>query len=210
MDILEAIDNRKTIRKFDNYKPTTDEVKRIINSARVAPSAMNTQNWKFIAVLNDEVKEKMADCVLSAYDRIVADLEDEIKDRVERFKGHSVFFKHAPLVIVCIEEKAPSFMNGVLELAGFSDREISLMRPDSFLLSMGGAIENMLLCAYSMGFGSCWMVAPVLGEGGMREVLDIKDNQKIVSILSIGKPAQDYTDKRSPKKPLDEIIKIIE
>ena len=50
MEIFEAIDNRKTIRKYDDYKPTTEEVKRIINSARLAPSAINMQNWKFIAI----------------------------------------------------------------------------------------------------------------------------------------------------------------
>ena len=70
MEIFEAIDNRKTIRKYDDYKPTTEEVKRIINSARLAPSAINMQNWKFIAVFNQNVKEELADSVLRAYDRI--------------------------------------------------------------------------------------------------------------------------------------------
>lgn len=44
MNFQEVIDNRKTIRKYDSYVPTVDEIKRIINSARVAPSAMNMQN----------------------------------------------------------------------------------------------------------------------------------------------------------------------
>lgn len=210
MNIFEAIDNRKTIRKYDDYKPTVDEVKRIINSARLAPSAMNTQNWKFIAVLKDEVKEEMAKAVLEAYDNILSKLDSETASQVERFKGHSTFFTKAPLVVVCVEEKAPSFLNGVLEQAGFSDEQTALMRPDSYLLSMGGAIENMLLAAYGLNLGSCWMVAPILGEKGMRKILDLNENQKIVSILAFGRPAPDSTGKRSPKKELDEIMEIIE
>lgn len=64
MDIFEVLDNRKTIRKFDSYIPSKEEIERIIESARLAPSAMNTQNWKFIAVYNSEIKEKMAAAVL--------------------------------------------------------------------------------------------------------------------------------------------------
>ena len=101
-------------------------------------------------------------------------------------------------------------MSGVLEKAGIKDDEIKLMRPDSYLLSMGGAIENMLLSAYALGLGSCWMVAPVLGEDGMRKTLNLKEDEKIVSILAFGRPAPDATDKRSPKKELDKIMEIIE
>ena len=210
MDILEAIDNRKTIRKFDLKKPSVDVVKRIINSARLAPSAINAQNWKFIAILNDDVKNKMANSVLCAYDKIIANLDGEDASQVEKYKGHSTFFTHAPLVIVCVEKYAPAFMGGILEKANFDKKEIELMRPNSYLLSMGGAIENMLLTAYSLNLGSCWMVAPVLGESGMRKILNIKEDEKIVSILSIGAPAEDISDKRSFKKELDEIMEIIE
>lgn len=210
MNILDAIDNRKTIRKFDSKKPTTDEIKRMINSARLAPSAINAQNWKFIAILNDNVKEEMAKSVLDAYDLIINNLDAETASQVERYKGHSTFFTHAPLVIACVEKNAPSFMGGILEKAKISPDKIKLMRPDSYLLSMGGAIENILLTAYSLGYGSCWMVAPVLGEEGMRKTLNLANDEKLVSILSIGKPAIDATDKRSPKKELDEIIEIVE
>lgn len=210
MDILDAIDNRKTTRKFDLKKPTTDEIKRMINSARLAPSAINAQNWKFIAILNDDVKEKMAQSVLIAYDSIIKKLDSETSSKVEKSKGHSTFFTKAPLVIACIEKKAPAFMEGALEKAGIPLDKIKLMRPDSYLLSMGGAIENILLTAHSMGYGSCWMVAPVLGEEGIRKILNLKDDEKLVSILSIGKPAADATDKRSPKKELEDIFEIIE
>lgn len=210
MDVFEVLDNRKTIRKFDSYIPSKEEIERIIESARLAPSAMNTQNWKFIAVYNSEIKEKMAAAVLKTYERIIPNLDDETKGYVERYKGHSTFFAKAPVVIVCIETKAKSFMGGVLEMAGLGEDEIKKMRPDSYLLSMGGAIENMLLASYALNLGSCWMVAPVLGEAGIKEALKLDEDDRIVSIIAIGKPAVDSTLKRSPKKELNEIMQIIE
>ena len=210
MDIFEAVDNRKNIRKFDSYIPTKDEIKRIINSASLAPSAMNTQNWKFIAIYNNEIKNKMADEILKTYDRIIPNLDDETKAYVERYKAHSTFFTKAPVIIVCVETEAKAFMNGVLEMAKFSEEEIKKMRPDSFLLSMGGAIENMLLSAYAQNLGSCWMVAPDLGVDGIKQVLNLDETDKITSVIAIGKPASDISDKRSNKKPLDEIMEIIE
>lgn len=204
-----VIDTRKTNRKFENFIPPKGDIKRIIESARLAPSAVNAQNWKFIAIYNSEIKHKMALAVLEAYEKILGGLKDEnAKERVSRFKGHSTFFENAPVAIACVMTHAPSFLEGVLENAGFSSAEISKMRPDSQLLSMGGAIENMLLTAHALGLGSCWMVAPVLAVEKFGEILNLDATEKVVSLVTIGKPEQN--DARSPKKALDEVMKIVE
>jgi len=208
MEIFECIDTRKTIRKYTDYIPTDDEIKRIINSARLAPSAINAQNWRFIAVLNKDVKHKMAEAILEKYDEITKNLDEETKNRVLGYKGHSTFFENAPVVIVCVEIEAPKFMGGVLETAGYSKEAISKMRPDSYLLSMGGAIENMILSAHALNLSSCWMVAPVLAHDEIKAVLNLADNEKITTLLAVGKPYSDNPNK-PPKKDLDEVMEII-
>ncbi len=208
MEIFECLDTRKTIRKYSDYIPTDDEIKRIINSARLAPAAMNTQNWKFLAIFNKDIKHKMADAVLNKYDEITSRIDEDTARAVSSYKAHSTFFETAPAIIVCIETNAPSFMGGVLEKANYSKEEISKMRPDSYLLSMGGAVENMSLAAHALGLSSCWMVAPVLAEKAFKEILNLKDDDKIVTILTIGKPCADNPN-RAPKKPLEEVMEII-
>lgn len=208
MEIFECIDTRKTIRKYSDYIPTEDEVKRIINSARLAPAAMNTQNWKFLAVFNKDIKHKMAEAVLNKYDEITSRIDEATAKQVLAYKAHSIFFETAPVIIVCVETKAPSFMGGVLEQAKYSDDEISKMRPDSYLLSMGGAVENMALSAHALGLSSCWMVAPVLAWEEFKNILNLDNDDKIVTILTIGKPSVDNPN-RAPKKPLDEIMEIV-
>lgn len=208
MDIFNCIDTRKTVRKYSDYKLTDEEIKRIVESARLAPAAMNTQNWKFIVILNDDVKNKMAKAVLDKYDEINSKLDNETAKAVSSYKAHSTFFKDAPVVIACVETPAQSFMGGVLENAKYTKEEISAMRPDSFLLSMGGAIENMILAAHGMGFGSCWMVAPVLAHDGFKKILNIKEGEKIVTLLTIGKPYAENPNRVS-KKALDEVMEIV-
>lgn len=208
MEIFECIDTRKTIRKYSDYIPTDDEIKRIINSARLAPAAMNTQNWKFLAVFNSDIKKEMAKAVLKKYDEITSRIKDETKEGVLRYKGHSTFFENAPVVIVCVETNAASFMGGVLEEANYTKEEISKMRPDSYLLSMGGAVENMALAATALGLSSCWMVAPLLAGEEFKKILNLKEEDKIVTLLTIGK-AYAENPNRAPKKELDEVMEII-
>ena len=57
-NFFEVLDNRRTVRDFIPYEITDEEIERIIDSARLAPSAVNAQNWKFLAIVNQEVKEK--------------------------------------------------------------------------------------------------------------------------------------------------------
>lgn len=208
MEIFECIDTRKTVRKYSDYVPSEDEIKRIIESARLAPSAMNMQNWKFLAVYNQDVKNKLAEAISNKYDEITSKLDEETAKKVLGYKAHSVFFKDAPVVIACVETSAPSFMGGVLEKAGYSNSEISLMRPDSYLLSMGGAIENIILSAHALGFGSCWMVAPILAHNEFKKILNLKEDEKVVTLLSIGKPYAENPN-RMPKKDLNEVMEIL-
>lgn len=208
MEIFKCIDTRKTVRKYGNYVPTDDEIKRILESARLAPSAMNTQNWKFIAVYNNDIKKQMAGAILDKYNEIVSKIDAETAEQVLKYRAHSTFFEQAPVVIICIEQNASAFMGGVLEKAGYDKDTISKMRPDSYLLSMGGAIENMILSAEALGFGTCWMVAPVLAHDEMKKILNLKDDEKIVTLLTVGKPYAENPN-RMPKKSLDEITEII-
>ena len=50
MDTIEAILNRRSIRKYTNQKISEDKIERILKAAMYAPSAMNYQPWHFIVI----------------------------------------------------------------------------------------------------------------------------------------------------------------
>jgi nitroreductase len=59
MDLFEAIKNRRSIRVFEDRPVPEDLVKKIIEAGQWAPSACNRQDWKFIIIDSNKVKEKI-------------------------------------------------------------------------------------------------------------------------------------------------------
>jgi len=76
------------------------------------------------------------------------------------------------------------------------------------------ALQNMVIAAWVMGVGSCWLGA--FKEGDVKQLLNIPDNWKVVALITFGYPAegesrfpanfQDMRERLSTKKPIEEIV----
>ena len=68
MNIIQAIEKRRSIRRFKD-KPIPDEIiKKILNTAVQAPSGKNRQPWHFI-VIRDKKKKKMMEIIRQVINR---------------------------------------------------------------------------------------------------------------------------------------------
>ena len=65
MDVFEAVRTRRSIRKYEDKPVEKEKLSKILETARLSPSACNNQHWHFIAVTDKEVREKL----FSAYNR---------------------------------------------------------------------------------------------------------------------------------------------
>jgi len=84
MDVFEAVQKRRSIRAYYSTPIPNDKLERILEAARLAPSAGNVQPWHFIVVEDREKRKKLA-------------------------KGgrYARFLKESPIVIVgCGDQKA--------------------------------------------------------------------------------------------------------
>lgn len=61
MDVFEAITERKSIRKYKDIEVEDEKLQKILESARIAPSAANRQEWKFLVVKNQETRNKLVE-----------------------------------------------------------------------------------------------------------------------------------------------------
>jgi len=59
MDVYEAIKTRRSVRAYRDKPVPEDVLNRILEAARLAPSAANRQQWKFIVVQEPELREKL-------------------------------------------------------------------------------------------------------------------------------------------------------
>lgn len=210
MELFDAIKTRKTVRKYTDELIQLDDVKKIIDAGRIAPCATNSQMWHFIAVLNKDIREQLRTCVEDFYNEMERWPESEpYKDKVSYFKHFSTSFADAPLNIIIIQKPKDSAIGEILKQRGIIGEDFYKFRPDSALLSIGAAIENMTLAAHDLGYGSCWLCAPLVAHQKMKEILNIDNEDKIVSILSVGKP-KNPNQPFVQKKSLEEVLTIIE
>ncbi|MDH5624107.1 MAG: nitroreductase family protein [Candidatus Bathyarchaeota archaeon] len=90
MDVFEAIKNRRSVRAYTSEEVSEEDVKRLIEAARLAPSAGNIQPWEFVIVRNTETKRRLSDAAL-----------------------HQTFIEEAPVVIVvCADVERSSWGYG--------------------------------------------------------------------------------------------------
>ncbi|NIM59389.1 MAG: nitroreductase [Candidatus Aminicenantes bacterium] len=60
MKVLDAIQKRRSVRKYKEDPIPEESLLRVLEAARLAPSGKNFQPWKFIIVKDKELKEKLA------------------------------------------------------------------------------------------------------------------------------------------------------
>jgi len=59
MSVYEIIMKRRSIRRYKRGSLTKEQIVKLLEAARWAPSAANRQPWHFIVVVDDELKEKL-------------------------------------------------------------------------------------------------------------------------------------------------------
>lgn len=61
MDVFEAIKNRYSCRSYKAEPIPEDKLKKVLEAARLAPSAHNSQDWKFVVVKDEETRKGVAE-----------------------------------------------------------------------------------------------------------------------------------------------------
>ncbi|OIP63646.1 MAG: nitroreductase [Nitrospirae bacterium CG_4_9_14_3_um_filter_53_35] len=66
MELYEAIQKRRSIRKFKDKKIPQEVLERVLNAARLAPSAVNLQPWKFMVIRDPGTQKALVECTRGA------------------------------------------------------------------------------------------------------------------------------------------------
>jgi nitroreductase len=152
--------NRQSDRAYTNRTIEQDKLERILESARLAPSACNAQPWTFIVVDDPNIKSKLADTTSS------------------KVLGLNHFTKQAPIHIVI-----------VMEGANFTSNFGSLVKRKHFpLIDIGIAAEHICLAATAEGLGSCMI--GWFDESAVKKLLKIPKNKRPVLIITLGYPSK--------------------
>ncbi|MFB0523850.1 MAG: nitroreductase family protein [Candidatus Bathyarchaeia archaeon] len=113
--------------------------------------------------------------------------DQAIKSRLVAAARNQNFVGEAAAVLVCLADQYESAKVGPFE---------------GFLIDLAIAIENMALTAWNLGIGSCWIGA--YNEDEVKELLEVPENLRVVSLLTLGYPDQEPRGKY--RKSLNEIV----
>ena len=168
MELLEAINGRRSIRAFKTQDVEEATVMKLIEAARWAPSAGNIQPWRFVIVRKPPVKKALAKAALN--------------------QAH---VEEAPVVIVvCADEKRSSMGYGIRGKLLYCLQETA------------AATQNILLTAYSLGLGACWIGA--FNEDEAKKAVNAPEEIRPVAIIPVGY-ANEAPSQRS-RRPLSQIM----
>ncbi len=205
MDLKDTVEKRTSIRNFTDEEVPVDVLKELVRRGGLAPSVNNYQPWEFWAITNKQLLNRMAEKVALRIQEIPSNKSlaaSNVKSQVEWF---ATFFENAPALIVLLMEDYESVLEKGVQL---SHKDINEMRNYPDVQSAGAAIQNILLSAVDLGYGACWMSAPLVAKNDLEAMLDVPKTHHLISFVAVGKPVRDIKPKN--KKPLDEIFKLID
>ena len=128
IDFDQILERRRSVRSFDSRPVRFKDLKAIIESARLAPSACNSQTWRFVAVTDGKIIQQIC--------------REAMRPVIP-----NKWIAQAPLIIVgcsqldVVANRIGSGMTGI----------------EYYQIDLGIAMEHMVLKATELGLGTCWI-----------------------------------------------------
>jgi len=197
---LETLKLRTSANNFDKTKTLSDaEIKDLVSYAVEAPSSFNIQHWRFVAVNDKQIQEKLkavaynqpkvADAAVTFV--ILGDLKgvDKLPDAM------------GPLVKAGgMDQKT---FDGMLGMANGMYKDNPQMARDEAIRSASMAAMNLMIAAHAKGYVS----GPMIGfdPEGVKKVLGISDRYLPVMLIAVG-PGAPGNWPRKPRFKVEQVL----
>jgi len=200
VDAHQFLRSRRSIRRFSGQPVEPHLLNRILETSTYAPSAHNSQPWRYAVIATPRTKKELADGMAVEFER---DLSrdglpgDEIQRRLERSRNR---IEQAPVVIiVCLDES---------NLDQYDDARRQEAETVMGIQSISMAGHQLLLAATAEGLGGVWTCGPLFAQDSVRSVLHLPKTWKPQGMILLGYPSE--TPKGKEIKSLEEVVRFID
>ena len=162
----ELVSHRQSDRAYLDKPVETEKLDRILETARLAPSACNSQPWKFIVVTDPDKRMQVAEATAS------------------KLLSMNHFTRQAPVQLIVIEESGNFTSNVGGWVSGKHYPHIDL----------GIVAAHITLAATDEGLGSC--IIGWCDEKKVQKALDIPRNKRVMLVILLGYSAQPLREKK--------------
>jgi len=182
---------RRTVRDFTAEPVSPDAVRRAIAAAVTAPAPHHSQPWRFAVLESPAARTRLLDDMLAAWQAdLAADgfTHEQIARRVRRGEP----LRRAPLIIVpCLVADAAH---------AYPDARRNAAERAMFLVSVGAAVENLLVALAVEGLGSCWVSSTLFCGDVTVSALGLPADWEPMGAVGVGHPAAAAAE-RPPRDP---------
>jgi len=194
-DVLAA---RRTVRDFSAAPVSAAAVRRAIAAAVTAPAPHHSLPWRFAVLESEQARTRLLDDMLAAWQAdLTADgfTPEQIARRVRRGEP----LRRAPLIIVpCLVADAAH---------EYPDPRRNAAERTMFVVSMGAAVQNLLVALAVEGLGSCWVSSTLFCRDVVAAALGLPPDWEPMGAIGVGHPAA-AAGERPAREPDDFTVRI--
>jgi nitroreductase len=213
MDLVEAVQRRRSTRVFMDKPVERETIERLLELAVNAPSAINMQPWEIVVVSGEEKKrlsrvlvKRMKERNISCGPGATRPLKPSYVDRQRELLN--CILPHLPSDTRFdnfINEGSCNFYGAPTAIIITLDRAFSNAR----LADIGIITGYLVLVAHAMGLGTCPIGLITAFEDEILEELSLREDRQVVIGIAVGfpDPGAPLNQARSGRASLDEVVK---
>ncbi len=187
----DVVTARRTVREFTAAPVPADAVSRAIAAAITAPAPHHSQPWRFAVLESQSARTALLDDMLAAWRADLA-ADGFTPEQVARRVRRGDVLRRAPLIIVpCLVTDAAH---------AYPDDRRNAAERTMFIVSMGAAVENLLVALAVEGIGSCWVSSTLFCREAAASALRLPAAWEPMGAIGVGYPAAPPA-QRPPRDP---------
>lgn len=191
------LEDRRSIRTFLPERLPRVDLDALVTAACIAPAPHHSRPWRWV-VLDTEPGRRDLAVAMGAHWRVDLERDGVATTRIDELVDASVARLSA----------APAAMLGCLTWDGLDRYPDETRRRAEYgmaLLSLGAAVENLMLAATDRGYASCWVAAPIFCPETARDALALPSEWLPHALVLVGRPDPTYVGRERPPVPLDDL-----
>ena len=187
---------RRTIRAFTGEPVNAAVIRRAVATALTAPAPHHSEPWRFVILETAAARTALLDAMREAW---TADLRRDgfTEEQITRRLRRGDVLRLAPLIVVpCLVTDAAH---------DYPDERRNRSEQAMFTVSMGAAVQNLLIALAVEGLGSAWISSTLFCQDVAARVMDLPGGWRPMGAVAVGHPAEQARP-RPPRDPADFLL----
>ena len=195
LDTYQAIETRRSVKNYDpEHLLSNGEVRRLLSLAMLSPTSFNIQNWRFVNVVDRELRAQICNAAWNQKQIIDASLLLVLCADLKAWdRAPSRYWRNSPAEVQ--ERLVPM-------ITDFYRGRDQLQR-DEAMRSVGMAAQTLMIAARAMGYDSNPMIG--VDQEAVSGLIGLPEDHVVGMLLVIGKAVRP-ANSRGGQLEYDEVV----